>query len=688
MSRAGRLSALGLVLLIGSLLSSGASAATLTVNSLADDTTAADGLVTLREAVLAAEADAATDLGETGSGPDVIVFDPSLVAAGNATILLATVGDTQFGPSALLVTTEITIQGPSGGRGIALERDGAVSKLRHFAVTATGDLTLENLTLTNGRAAGGNGGTNGGDDGGGGGGGAGLGGAIYSQGTVALSGCTLSENVAQGGDGGAGADNVGNDAGGGGGGGGLGGNGGTVPDGGGPDGGGGGGGSFGNGGGSTGGGGGGGGGTATDGLAGVLLVGGAGGTLNGGLGGTAANGGDATGPGGGGGGGSDERNGGNGGFAGGGGGSGENDSGVDHAAGAGGYGGGGGGGGEDDSGGAGGFGGGGGGGSEDGTGPALSAAGGFGAGNGGNFGGALAGSAGGGGGAGLGGAIFNHNGTLQLTNTTVSGNTAQGGSGGGGAFTGGAGRGPRRRHLQPEREPLDRGLHVRRERGGRRRRRLQPGARDEAPASCPPTRPPRSTNTILGSDVGPENVENTQVGADPGVATVSGDASDILIATSSTTAAPSSTPASWSRTASSATSRDNGGPTDTHAPHFPSSPAIDASAAGPAFDQRGAARPQGPSFDIGAVEVAQAPPGTLAPGDLLFSEFDGGSVVDIRGGGDFSLAPRFAYGLTGAMGLCTGPGGDVYVAEFDSGEVTVMTTWRRPHEHARPSRAA
>ena len=207
-----------------------ARAATLTVNSTADDTTAADGLVTLREAILAAESDGTTDLGETGSGPDTIVFDAALTATGDATITLATVGDTQFGPSAFVVTTQVTIQGPSGGRGISLARDGGVAKLRHFAVTSTGNLTLENLTLSDGRAIGGDGGTNLGDDGGGGGGGAGLGGAIYNQGGLVVRGSTLVANTAQGGAGGAASDNVGADSGGGAGGGGLAGNGGNVPD--------------------------------------------------------------------------------------------------------------------------------------------------------------------------------------------------------------------------------------------------------------------------------------------------------------------------------------------------------------------------------------------------------------------------------------------------------------------------
>src|ERR1043166_611366 len=47
-------------------------AATLRVNSLDDATTPGDGLVTLREAISAANNDTTTDLGDTGSGADTI----------------------------------------------------------------------------------------------------------------------------------------------------------------------------------------------------------------------------------------------------------------------------------------------------------------------------------------------------------------------------------------------------------------------------------------------------------------------------------------------------------------------------------------------------------------------------------------------------------------------------------------
>src|SRR5687768_1886807 len=85
-----------------------ADAATLTVNSLSDNTTSGDGLVTLREAVAAANADTATDLGQSGSGADTIVFDASLAGG---TIALSITGNSTFGPSALAVTSDITIDG-------------------------------------------------------------------------------------------------------------------------------------------------------------------------------------------------------------------------------------------------------------------------------------------------------------------------------------------------------------------------------------------------------------------------------------------------------------------------------------------------------------------------------------------------------------------------------------------------
>ena len=64
--------------------------AALTVTSLADNTTA-DGLITLREAILASNNDAVADAVEgsqAGSGADEIHFDPGLFGAPRTTALV------------------------------------------------------------------------------------------------------------------------------------------------------------------------------------------------------------------------------------------------------------------------------------------------------------------------------------------------------------------------------------------------------------------------------------------------------------------------------------------------------------------------------------------------------------------------------------------------------------------------
>jgi predicted outer membrane repeat protein len=78
--------------------------ATLTVNSLLDNVTGGDGLVTLREAIIAANTDSATDLGDAGGGADTIEFAASLTSGGPATLLLT--------QGQLVVTDSVTINGP------------------------------------------------------------------------------------------------------------------------------------------------------------------------------------------------------------------------------------------------------------------------------------------------------------------------------------------------------------------------------------------------------------------------------------------------------------------------------------------------------------------------------------------------------------------------------------------------
>jgi hypothetical protein len=335
-----------------------------------------------------------------------------------------------YGPNALPpIASTITIEGNGAALRIAFV---PATRLRFFYVgadpqsTATpgyntpgpGKLTLRNLTIDGGVQRGGNSRN--------GGGGAGLGGAIFNQGTLTLDGVTLTNNMAVGGSGGSGTASGGGgmgqngvSSGGGGMGGsvsrgssdaghdgvlatGVGGDGGGTPSGLAGRG------SYNNGG-TGGAGGNGGGGGGGSGPASTFYNAGGGGGFGGGDGGQGARAGATALTGG------SFSNGGASGTGGGGGvGGGGASSGSSLAAGGGGFGGGG---GNAFVGGKGGFGGGGGAGAE--------SAGGFGGGAGFQHQAAF-----GGGGAGMGGAIFNHGGSLTLTNCTLTGNTAIGGASG------------------------------------------------------------------------------------------------------------------------------------------------------------------------------------------------------------------------------------------------------------------
>lgn len=97
--------------------------ALITVTTLSD-ASAGDGLVSLREAIQAANTDTSVDGSTAGSGADTIVFDPSLTAFGPATINLtlfdAGLNNTEVGPTAFRITSDVTIQGPSGANGIVI----------------------------------------------------------------------------------------------------------------------------------------------------------------------------------------------------------------------------------------------------------------------------------------------------------------------------------------------------------------------------------------------------------------------------------------------------------------------------------------------------------------------------------------------------------------------------------------
>jgi CSLREA domain-containing protein len=338
-------------------------ALTITVNTTADESGTGVSC-SLREAIYSANTDTAYGGCATGGGSDTIVL-----TAGATYDLGATpaVSSTAFGPSAFAITNTIIIS----GNGATLTRSGTASA-RFFYVGAAGNLTLFNLTVSNGRFVGGNGG----NGAGGGGGAAGLGGAIFNEGTVTLDRSTFTGNTAIGGNGGNGSTSTTGT--GGGGGGGMGATGANV----------------------------------ANGSCASPTTGGGGGGPNGGAGGASPTAGTT---GGGGGGGNSDASGGS---CGGG-------NGVSGATG--GFGGGGAGGGSDASGGNSGnggnsgFGGGGGG-----AGAEADAGSSGNAGSGGDFGGDGRTNGGPGGrGAGLGGVLFNLSGSVVIRNSTFSGNAAQ-----------------------------------------------------------------------------------------------------------------------------------------------------------------------------------------------------------------------------------------------------------------------
>jgi hypothetical protein len=193
--------------------------ASLVVNSL-DDNTTDTSVLTLREAiVLTNNGGNPGALGQSsmptgwksqitgGFGDDAISFDSTLFTSGPQIINLSTIEPNLTatkGPSDLVINTKITIFGPtgigpSGDYGLTLDNTAPGQRL--FYVAPTGNLTLDDLTLTGGQATGQAG------QAGGGGGGAGMGGAVFVDGlggVLNLNECTLSGNTATGGNGGAG----------------------------------------------------------------------------------------------------------------------------------------------------------------------------------------------------------------------------------------------------------------------------------------------------------------------------------------------------------------------------------------------------------------------------------------------------------------------------------------------------
>ena len=115
--------------------------ATLTVDSLADNMTPNDNLVTLREAIIAANTDATTDDGDIGSGADTIDFAPALFPSPQTITL--TLGE-------LPITESVTITGP--GRDTLTLAAGLDARIFNIAAEA-GDVTIQGVTLSGGNPA-------------------------------------------------------------------------------------------------------------------------------------------------------------------------------------------------------------------------------------------------------------------------------------------------------------------------------------------------------------------------------------------------------------------------------------------------------------------------------------------------------------------------------------------------------
>jgi CSLREA domain-containing protein len=151
---------------------SGSRAATaIVVTSTGDGPVAVDGNCTLREAITAANTDAASGDCPAGSGADTVSFD--LPGAGPHTVQLAAALPAVAQSVGILNTSgeAVTVRRNTGGN------------YRVFTISSGVTATISQLTISGGRA----GGSNFPDDSGGG---------ILNEGTLTLQGCTVSGNSA------------------------------------------------------------------------------------------------------------------------------------------------------------------------------------------------------------------------------------------------------------------------------------------------------------------------------------------------------------------------------------------------------------------------------------------------------------------------------------------------------------
>jgi hypothetical protein len=135
------------------------------------------GSCTLVQAITAANTDTARGGCPAGSGADTLVLEPP-----GRTVTLTRVDNTTYGPTGLpVISSAITIAGNGG----TIARPATAPAFRLLAVSATGELTLEGLTLTGGLASGDSDVSN-------------SGGGVSNRGVVTISSSTISGNTATG----------------------------------------------------------------------------------------------------------------------------------------------------------------------------------------------------------------------------------------------------------------------------------------------------------------------------------------------------------------------------------------------------------------------------------------------------------------------------------------------------------
>ena len=159
--------------------------AVITVDSLLDNFVPSypttDGLITLREAIVAANTDSAVGDAPAGSGVDTIVFSPSL--DGGQIDLSLSIGELAIADAltidAIALSNGLTIDAGDGADGTFGTYDG----FRIFNINdGTGseiDVELKGLTLTGGDVNG-------------------SGGAVYSYENLTVTSCTITQNAASG----------------------------------------------------------------------------------------------------------------------------------------------------------------------------------------------------------------------------------------------------------------------------------------------------------------------------------------------------------------------------------------------------------------------------------------------------------------------------------------------------------